>query len=159
MKAGWLLLLLALTVLTDLAWRPLWSLGTATVDPPLLLVMWLALNRWRGRVHFVLVVLAVLRWQLGLAGLADSYLPPALAAELLLLASPFLHLRRFPRGVPAIALAIPLVVGLELTLIGGQQLLGVARDAAFAGVVAALFAVMLIPILDAIEPLLEPRRW
>ena len=159
MKAGWLLLLLGLTVLMDLAWRPVWSLGTATVDPPLLLVVWLALHRWRKRVHFVLVVLAVVRCQLGLADLVETYAPPALAAELVILASPLLHLSRYPRGVPAVVAAMALVVSLELILIGGQDLAAVAGHATLAAGVAALFAAMLLPVLDALEPLLEPRRW
>ncbi len=155
MKVPALCLLLALAIATDLAYRPFWSSGLATPDPPLLFLLWLAHLDRRRRVHVAVGILAALRFGFGTPPLFNVWLPLAAAVEAVMVARIWLNIRDpWVRLVPvAMGVFVHLVVQRYGYVGGGNDLpwQDVWRGSGY-GVLSAL---ILFPILDACKPVLR----
>ena len=148
-------LLLLLCMATDLALRPLVSWGGATPDPPLLLVLWLAHSEPRARVHGVLLALVAARVLWGIDGVVAAWLPAAIAVELVLLARRRILIRDpvvrlvVLSCVAGITVALDRVVHLRAWQGELWSLVGLGTG------LAALWGLLLFPILDATRPILH----
>ena len=155
MKIPMLVLLLALTIATDLAYRNWWFAGLATPDPTLLFLLWLSHLDRRSRVHVAIGAIAIVRAGAGSDPVWRCWLPLALAAETVLCCRYFINIRD---GWVRI---VPVTVGLVVGLTTSGVLFGLPVDLWFLGQVGrgagvgVLSAVILFPILDAVKPLLR----
>ncbi|MFQ5655903.1 MAG: hypothetical protein ACE5GW_14390 [Planctomycetota bacterium] len=158
MRFGALLMLLALSVATGLSLRPLWFRGPATVDPPLLLLLWLALTDRRLRIYVAAGILAALRAHLGLSSLLAALLPLAAAIEAVLLMRRWVHLRDPWRRLPVTGLAASAAILLHHLLLDAPPGT-LAIDLLLGALLSTLSAAILFPILDLVRPLIRSARF
>ena len=151
-----LLLVLALTLATDLVLRDFWFCGLATPDPPLLFILWLAMVSRRRSTHFALLLVSLLRSLFGLDSFLESWLPLAVSTELIHFLAKGFYLVPLTRRLLAILLANGTAIFLA-QLATGEIQTGWALTSAHAGLLGCLLALALIPILDSLEHFLLPR--
>lgn len=159
MRLAPLLLLLLLSLATDVIYRPLWGQRLGTPDVTVLFILWLASVDRRQRVYSVVVVVGTLRSFLSLDTFPLPWLPLLTMVECQFLFRQWVHLRRPIRRLPVIAVTVGIgtaVTGFVLTQrLGADLMLATASGALWGTVVAA----MLFPILDFFAPLLRNHRY
>ncbi|MCI0652251.1 MAG: hypothetical protein L0Z55_10255 [Planctomycetes bacterium] len=159
MKPLWLVLVLFLGVATDWVYRPALALGVASIDFPLLVILWLAISDRRPRIHLAVLFVALYRAWDDDVSLLIPWLPLASAAELMLGARTFVHLRSFYARTASLALLSFTAILIEAWMSSFAISFTLARSAAWGGVLASLSALLLFPILDAAKPLLRSVRY
>lgn len=145
--------LIVLATLTELAYRPLLALGPATPDVAFLFLLWLAHFDGRSRVHVAVVLVAGSRVAHGVEGILAAWLPLAAGVEAMLLLRRLRAPRdRFWRLLIVCAVTAGTLFVDALLRDGWSAPVGrCGRGAAF----AALWGLILFPILDAAKPLLR----
>ncbi len=148
---------LALCLATELVYRPCWFMAGGRVDPPVLFLFWLALIETRGRVQATAALIGLVRSVGGIEDWWVAWIPAALAAEVLLGLRRFVDLR--DPGVRPVLVLVGAFAFFALETILSPPVGWPALSTTFlAGGVSALSALILFPILDAVEPVVASSR-
>ncbi len=158
MKVALLLLLQALCFATDLAYREWFARGLASIDLPLLFVLWLALEARRWEMHVVILFTALARTLFGLDGWPGAWLPLILGGESMFLLREHLILRWLIRRAIAAGLASALALAAYGAFLETASVRAAFTDALRGALLASLSVLGFFPILDAVQPLLRPNR-
>lgn len=158
MRPAFLVLEALLALATDLAYRDIWDFGPASLDLPLVFILWVAIQGSRPELHLVVLVVACARSTFGLDGWLASWLPLALGGEVMFLVRERVILRWLSRRIAAAGLVSTFALWAGAQFLSSTRLDESLVDAALGGLVASLCASLLFPILDATQPLSRQHR-
>ena len=164
MRLPMMLFLLSLCVLTGILLDPAWQTGWATVDVPLLFLMYLAQLDRKDRLYILGGALALSRGLLGVENLLTAFLPILVAIESQVLLRHWFHVRdpwvRVIVMAPFFALVI-IVKWFAAALVQSHLFKTWATlgpTLAWGVLYAVLASVLFFPILDCLRPYMRSYR-